>query len=144
MTFYYETAPLPTWLGWWAHNLPAAWHHFESRAVLVLELVVPFAIFGTRRLRLATAALFTGFQILNIASANYGFFCYLALALHVFLLDDGDLAWVRRFLLPRARAGAPATPTRDATGSNGAVGLCSGAALSQPLPRRYRAWERGR
>ncbi len=49
MTFYYETAPLPTWLGWWAHNLPAAWHHFESRAVLVLELVVPFAIFGTRR-----------------------------------------------------------------------------------------------
>ncbi len=91
MTFYYETAPLPTWLGWWAHNLPAAWHHFESRATLALELVVPFAIFGPRRPRLAAAALLTGFQLLNIATANYGFFCYLALALHVFLLDDSDI-----------------------------------------------------
>ena len=103
MTFYYETAPLPTWLGWWAHNLPAAWHHFESRAVLVLELVVPFAIFGTRRLRLAAAALFTGFQILNIATANYGFFCYLALALHVFLLDDGDIERAAHALARLAR-----------------------------------------
>ncbi len=98
MTYYYETAPLPTWLGWWAHNLPEAWHHFESRAVLALELVVPFAIFGTRRLRLFSAALLTGFQLLNIATANYGFFCYLALALHVFLLDDGDVERAGRAL----------------------------------------------
>ncbi len=103
MTVYYETAPLPTWIGWWAHNLPAAWHHFESRAVLVLELVIPFAIFGTRRLRLAAAALFTGFQLLNIATANYGFFCYLALALHVFLLDDGDVERASRALARLAR-----------------------------------------
>ena len=46
MAFYYETAPLPTWLGFYAHNLPAWWHHVESRAALALELVVPFAIFG--------------------------------------------------------------------------------------------------
>jgi len=129
MTFYYETAPLPTFVGWWAHNLPAAWHHFESRAVLVLELIVPFAIFGTRRLRLLSAALFTGFQILNIATANYGFFCYLALALHVFLLDDGDVeraqhALERRLpaalrqVLERRRAAASAAPppaTRTST-----------------------------
>lgn len=121
MTFYYETAPLPTFLGWWAHNLPAAWHHFESRAVLVLELVIPFAIFGTRRLRLLSAALFTGFQLLNIATANYGFFCYLALALHVFLLDDGDVERAQRALerwlpealrqaLERRRAAASTAP----------------------------------
>jgi hypothetical protein len=103
MTVYYETAPLPTWLGWWAHNLPAAWHRFESRAVLALELVVPFAIFGPRRLRLAAAALFTAFQILNIATANYGFFCYLALALHVFLLDDADIERAARALVRLAR-----------------------------------------
>ncbi|HEX3695902.1 MAG TPA: lipase maturation factor family protein [Polyangia bacterium] len=88
MTVYYETAPLPTALAWFAHNLPAWWHHVESRAVLLLELVVPFAIFGTRRARLCAAVAFTGFQILNIATANYGFFCYLALALNVFLLAD--------------------------------------------------------
>jgi len=88
MTYYYETAPLPTALAWTAHNWPVWWHHFESWAVLALELVVPFAIFGPRPARRGAAAALTGFQIINIATANYGFFCYLALALHVFLLDD--------------------------------------------------------
>jgi hypothetical protein len=97
MTFYYETAPLPTWIAWHAHNLPVAWHHFESWATLALELVVPCAIFGPRRLRLTAAVLLTGFQLLNIATANYGFFCYLALALHVFLLDERDIARGRAY-----------------------------------------------
>jgi hypothetical protein len=88
MTYYYETAPLPTALAFYAHHLPAWWHHLESRAVLVLELVVPFLVFGPRRARLVAFVLLTGFQLVNIATANYGFFCYLALALHVFLLDD--------------------------------------------------------
>jgi lipase maturation factor 1 len=107
MTYYYETAPLPTALAFYAHHLPVWWHHFESRATLVLELVVPFLIFGPRRARLAAAAAFTVFQVVNAATANYGFFCYLAAALHVFLLDDRDLARLRRFLLPRAGPVAP-------------------------------------
>ena len=113
MTFYYETAPLPTALAFYAHHLPAWWHHLESRATLVFELVVPFAIFGPRRARLGAAVALTVFQIINAATANYGFFCYLAAALHVFLLDDGDLRRLRRFLLPRATA-ADASPPKGA------------------------------
>jgi hypothetical protein len=76
--------------------LPAWWHHFESRATLVLELGLPFAIFGPRRARLGAAAAFTVFQVVNAATANYGFFCYLSMALHVFLLDDADVPrWCR-------------------------------------------------
>ncbi|HVZ72816.1 MAG TPA: lipase maturation factor family protein [Polyangia bacterium] len=105
MTYYYETAPLPTALAWFAHNLPAWWHHLESRATLVLELVVPFAIFGPRRARLFAAASLTIFQLINFATANYGFFCTLAVALHVFLLDEADVerlpAWLRRPHAPR-------------------------------------------
>jgi hypothetical protein len=95
MTYYYETAPLPTWLAWYAHHLPVWWHHFESRATLVLELVIPFGIFGPRPVRIFTFASFTLFQIANAATANYGFFCYLALVLGVFLLDDADIDRVR-------------------------------------------------
>ena len=91
MTYYYETAPLPTWLAFTAHHLPVWWHHLESRATLVLELVVPFLIFGPRRARLFAAFVFSFFQICNAATANYGFFCYLAAALNVFLLDDVDV-----------------------------------------------------
>jgi len=102
MVFYYETAPLPTWLAWYAHHLPVWWHHFESRAVLAFELALPLSIFGPRRARLSGAAILTAFQLINIATANYGFFCYLSLALHVFLLGDRDLP--RLFgAVPRAR-----------------------------------------
>ena len=62
MTFYYETAPLPTWVAVAAHHLPVWWHHLESRAVLVLELVVPLFIFGPRPLRLAAAVTFACFR----------------------------------------------------------------------------------
>jgi len=103
MTYYYETAPLPTWLAYYAHHLPVWWHHFESRATLVLELVIPFGIFGPRKLRLFTFAAFTLFQIANAATANYGFFCYLAVVLGVFLLDDADVERARARIARAAR-----------------------------------------
>jgi hypothetical protein len=102
MTFYYETAPLPARLAWYAHALPEAWHHFESWFTLFFELAVPFAVFGPRRARLFALAVFTLFQIVDLATANYGFFCYLALALHVFLLDDADVVRARAFVERRA------------------------------------------
>lgn len=98
MQFYYETAPIPTRLAWYAHHLPAGWHTLEGWAVLVLELVVPLLIFAGRRARLLAFVCFTGFQLVNLATANYGFFCHLALALHLFLLRDEDLARPRRWL----------------------------------------------
>ena len=90
MTYYYETAPLPTALAWYAHHLPVSWHHLESWATLGLELGVPFLLFGPRFARRLACVLFTGFQIVNAATANYGFFCYLTIVLHVFLLDEED------------------------------------------------------
>jgi hypothetical protein len=109
MTFYYETAPLPTALAWTAHNLPAWWHHLESRATLVFELLLPFGAFGPRRVRLGVAAALTLFQIINAATANYGFFCHLALALHLFLLDEQDVAWLAA-RLPRWDGPLPLPP----------------------------------
>jgi len=112
MAYYYETAPIPTRLAWYAHHLPAAYHALESRATLIFEIVVPVAIFGPRRARLGALSIFTGFQLVNIATANYGFFSYLALVLSVFLLDAEDVRRARRALLrvlpPAFDAGARA------------------------------------
>jgi hypothetical protein len=127
MTFYYETAPLPTWVGWYAHNLPAWWHHFESRATLVLELVVPLAIFGPRPARLGACAVFTAFQAVNAATANYGFFCYLSAALHVFLLEDRDVERAGRWL-----------------GERRALARLGGAAAALATRVRWAVWQRGR
>ena len=98
MVSYYQTAPLPTALAWFAHHAPVWWHHLESWMTLLFELGLPFLLFGPRPLRLFSALFLTFFQIVNAATANYGFFCYLATCLHVFLLDD-DIArashWIR-------------------------------------------------
>jgi len=110
MTYYYETAPLPTWIAWFAHHLPPWWHHLESWLVLVLELLVPFGIFGPRHVRLTTVAIFTAFQIANASTANYGFFCYLSAALGLFLLADRDLVRTLPFLA-RLAPPVPATAT---------------------------------
>ena len=91
MSFYYETAPLPGPLAWYAHHLPDGWHAFESWLVLALEVGGALLIFGPRKARWVALVGFTGFQLVNLATANYGFFVYLALVLHVFLLDEADI-----------------------------------------------------
>ena len=111
MTYYYETAPLPTALAWYMHHAPAWWHHFESWATLAFELGVPLGIFvGARPVRYACAAILTGFQAINAATANYGFFCFLAAALHVFLFDDADVERIAALLRARLHLRAPAPP----------------------------------
>ena len=136
MTYYYETAPLPTALAWYVHHAPVWWHHLESWATLGFELGVPFVIFaGPRRVRLACAAILTGFQIVNAATANYGFFCYLAAALHVFLLDDGDVARVGAWLRARLRLRPRAALADRAAAATGADPRAPGR-LRRALDRR--------
>ena len=84
-----------------------------------MKSMIPFLVFGTRRLRLAAAFAFTTFHLGDLATANYGFFCYISLALNFFLVSDHDVrrAWVRvlRRMPPplrRWRARCPAAGDR--------------------------------
>src|SRR5262249_42193447 len=123
MRFYYETAPLPAALGYYAHQLPAAWHTLESWGALLLELGVPFLIWAPlRSLRLLAFAAFTAFQLVTTATANYGFFTYLSLTLHLFLLSDADVLWLRVRLAPWLPAPRPAQPAAQPNASRSWLG----------------------
>jgi hypothetical protein len=105
MVLYYETAPLPTWVGWWAHQLPVAVHRATTAVVLGVELAVaPLVLAPWRRVRLAAAATLAAVQVVIVATANYAFFNWLTLVLCVFVLDDADLARLS------ARAGRTLAP----------------------------------
>jgi hypothetical protein len=103
MDHYYENSPLPSWVGWYAEQLPHSVHTATALLTLVVELVTPWVLLFPRRPRLAIAVLLTGFQIGIIATANYAFLNYLVLALGVFLVDDQAVVGVGRWIAAQAR-----------------------------------------
>ncbi|HEV8345901.1 MAG TPA: lipase maturation factor family protein [Vicinamibacterales bacterium] len=88
MLYHYETQPIPTPPAWYAHQLPAWVHEASTFATLAIELVVPFFMFGPRRLRQIAFGLFIGLQALVAITGNYAFFNLLSASLCVFLIDD--------------------------------------------------------
>ena len=89
LNFHYQTQPLPTWGGWYAHQLPEWFQKISVDGVYAVQLLVPFLIFAPRRLRQVACAIFVLFQLMIVATGNYGFFNLLTLALCLLLLDDG-------------------------------------------------------
>jgi lipase maturation factor 1 len=93
---HYETQPLPTWIGWYAHQLPAGVQAACAFLLLFIELAVPVMIFAGRRARLTAAGLFVLVQVLIMLTGNYTFFNWLTILLCVPLLDDNVLQSRRR------------------------------------------------
>src|SRR5207247_2542526 len=63
LNFHYETQPLPTWIGWYVHQLPPSAQKFSTALMFGIELAVPFLIFCPRRLRQFGCVLLTAFQV---------------------------------------------------------------------------------
>ena len=117
LRYHFETQPLPTWIGWHVHQLPATELWFAAACLFGIELVVPFLIFaGTWPRRAAFGALVM-LQVVILATGNYCFFNLLAIALCVLLLDDGT--WperLRRFVTGAARQDPAGKPRRWPSG----------------------------
>jgi len=88
LTVHYETQPLPTWIGWYAHQLPLWFQKFSCGVMFGIELVIPFLIFAPRRPQIVAAALLASLQVLILLTGNYTFFNLLTIALCLPLLDD--------------------------------------------------------
>jgi lipase maturation factor 1 len=93
---HYETQPLPTWIGWHAHQLPEKTQAVSQFLMFVVELAVPAFIFCGRRFRLIAAGLLASLQVVISLTGNYTFFNWLVLLLCVPLLDDRFLRIFRR------------------------------------------------
>jgi len=102
MTYYYETAPLPSWGGWLVQQSPRWFHQLSAVITLLSEGLLPFFIFArARALRLGFFMLHALFQASIVLTSNYGWFNLLAVALSLVVLDDADLEWLRSKLRRR-------------------------------------------
>jgi predicted DCC family thiol-disulfide oxidoreductase YuxK len=88
LTFHYQTQPLPTWIGWYANQLPLWFQKTSCAVMFAIELGAPFLIFLPRRIRFIGGAALASLQILILLTGNYTFFNWLTLALCLLLLDD--------------------------------------------------------
>jgi predicted DCC family thiol-disulfide oxidoreductase YuxK len=88
LQYHYETQPLPTWIGYYAHQLPIIFQKISLAFMFGVELFVPFLIFFPRRIRMCGAALLIFLQLIIMATGNYGFFNLLTIALCLLLIDD--------------------------------------------------------
>ena len=97
LNFHYETQPLPTWIGWYAHQLPSWFQKISTTIMFGVELLIPFFIFLPRRFRLTACCSLIGFQILIFVTGNYCFFNLLAIALCLLLVEDAHWPeWIRK------------------------------------------------
>jgi predicted DCC family thiol-disulfide oxidoreductase YuxK len=92
LAVHYETQPLPTPIAWYMMQAPRWFQKASTASVFLVELLLPLLMFGPRRLKQIAALGTILFEILILLTGNYTFFNLLAIALCLFLLDDGFLS----------------------------------------------------
>jgi predicted DCC family thiol-disulfide oxidoreductase YuxK len=141
--YHYETQPLPTRIGWYAHHLPRPLQVVSTAAALGIELGAPFLVFAPRRLRKVGFGAMFGLQALIAATGNYAYFNLLTMLLEVWALDDESFAWlpgVDRIAAPtRARRASLRVPARFVHAVlSGLLGLMSTALfIERPSGRSF-------
>src|SRR5262245_19516536 len=110
MTYYYETAPLPSWGGWLAQQSPLWFHQLSVLFTFFVELPLACLVFLPRRFRLIFFVIQLPFQISIGLTSNYGFFNLLSIVLSLSVLEDRDLGAPRRLFLRLARRLETAPP----------------------------------
>ncbi len=88
LAYHYETQPLTTWTAWYMHQFPMWFHQLSTGFMFFVELIIPFFIFGPRRIKLIAWFYISLLMVLILITGNYTFFNLLTLSLCIFLLDD--------------------------------------------------------
>jgi len=111
LTYHFQTQPLPTPLAWYAHHLPFSILTCMTFITLFIELIFPFFIFYSRRMRFVAAFGILGLQTVIALTGNYNFFNLLVIAGCLALFDDAAFLRVLPQRLIAYLRERPAKPT---------------------------------
>ncbi|MEC9072012.1 MAG: lipase maturation factor family protein, partial [Myxococcota bacterium] len=91
LNYHYWTQPIPAWSSWFVHHLGSDFHQLSVMAMYVGEILLPFTMFGPRRLRLLGFWGMLGLLLGMGFTGNYGYFHTLTAALLLLVVDDQHL-----------------------------------------------------
>jgi lipase maturation factor 1 len=100
LDFHYWTQPLPLWTSWYMAQSPEWFQKLSVIFVFVVELGLPWLMWGPRLLRYIACSGTILLMVLISGTGNYNFFNLLTIVLALTLLDDR--AWPQ-FLQRRIR-----------------------------------------
>lgn len=109
LDYHFETQPLPNPFSAAYHYLPKSVHQLGVLFNHFVELLVPFGVFGPRRVRHVAGTLIIAFQLFLISSGNLAFLNWLTIVVTLSCFDDTVFA---RALPKRWRAFATAITTQ--------------------------------
>jgi predicted DCC family thiol-disulfide oxidoreductase YuxK len=122
LSYHFLTQPLPTPLAWNAAHLAPGTLGFATLGTFLVELVLPFLIFGPRRLRFLAAFGILLLQACILITGNYNWFNLQTMLLCLPLFDDAALRKITPDLIARlAPVRAPGKTPRAAQIGVGAL-----------------------
>lgn len=88
IAFHYQSQPIPNTQAWYAHKLPMWFQKFSTVLMFFIELVVPFAFFGTDLMRLYAFFALVGLQLMIWFTGNFSFLNHLTVVLCTILVSN--------------------------------------------------------
>lgn len=122
LSYHFLTQPLPTPLAWYAARLPPALLTFGTVSTFVIELILPFLIFGPRRLRFVAGYGILLLQSCILLTGNYNWFNLQTCLLCLLLFDDAALCHALPRRLARLMQGLRGRAPRET--ASVIVGIC--------------------
>mgnify|MGYP000048754764 CR=1 FL=1 len=92
MYFHYQTQPIANTTAWFAHKLPMWFHKASCLLMFIIELIIPFGIFGNEEMRLIVFFCFVGLQVSIWLTGNFSYLNYLTVIFSTILLSDHYLS----------------------------------------------------
>lgn len=86
--FHYQSQPIPNPIAWYMHRLPLKIHQLSTLVMFIIELLVPFAMFGNEEMRLGVFIAFWGLQLSFLLTGNFSYLNYLTMAFSTILVAN--------------------------------------------------------
>ena len=95
LAYHYQTQPIPNVVAWYMHKLPLWFHKFSTVFMFIVELIMPFGIFGPDWMRLGTFGCLAGLQFVIWFTGNLSFLNHLTFVFCTILIANTYLMpWI--------------------------------------------------
>lgn len=92
--YHYLTQPLPNTQAWYVQKLPMWFQQLSSLNMFIIELLVPFLMFGNEHIRFLVFICFFGLQFFIWFTGNFSYLNYMTVALSTICLSDTYMGYL--------------------------------------------------